>query len=360
MQSQSRLLQLPCELRQKILRCLLKSPDAFLPLDSDGQPWSQFEPEVSHVPLTAQLLRTCQQMYVEASQILYEENVLHVDITAEAGGWKSHAIDTITFRTFAGSFYAVPDVRQPENKHITQLGIDLAIGPNMHSSSDSLHRFCLALRRMPKLRLVVNFRYQMDIYMCCRTIESVCRGKDVTIQFESSDEDYVGFAIKSVDILRSCKGLRCRSVRFEGLSEKVLAGTTAREVMAVITGDQPYRDLFEWYHLFRSSLLSDDAIIDGFAETQHDIVSEMEHLSTMMETALIAGDADRFMHARVAMILEMKGALRQYSNDIIYDNFSNSNGTVGEAISLMADYVSRVADNYFATKTVPEMETRWQ
>lgn len=78
-QHASQLVQLPTELRVKILRMLLRHDDR-LPL---GRIWHSLPGHVGSycVELSSQILSACQVLYGEAYHVLYRENIIPVGFT---------------------------------------------------------------------------------------------------------------------------------------------------------------------------------------------------------------------------------------------------------------------------------------
>lgn len=74
-QSQSPLLSLPAEIRNKIYRYLMISRSGIIYLDPATFPRGEYdEPQVYKALIDTSLFRTCHQIYQEASAIMYREN----------------------------------------------------------------------------------------------------------------------------------------------------------------------------------------------------------------------------------------------------------------------------------------------
>lgn len=108
-QVRSRLLQLPAELRFNILRLLLKKSDTIRSAedcndhqyfdDKHTPEWFQKHPEYDTVNnLSSQILRVCQQLYVDGKAILYQENTLSIYCSSTSWDlWECCVLDTWTF-----------------------------------------------------------------------------------------------------------------------------------------------------------------------------------------------------------------------------------------------------------------------
>lgn len=98
-QTESRLLQLPLELRLKVLRYLHISDELFQALDvPNDYPSACVNRDT--VQLSTQALQTCQQLYQECCEVLYGENVISVNVCRSPTTYDSPS-EHVQLATFA-------------------------------------------------------------------------------------------------------------------------------------------------------------------------------------------------------------------------------------------------------------------
>jgi len=169
-------LQLPTELQLKVFRSLLKSDEPLKPLDD----FEFYKPQKS-TPLSAQLLRLCQKVYVECLPILYQENTLVIQFS-KSGDLQMLGISL--------RFLRYLQILEPNGLPIHLLNYAI------ESSASSPSKICPAnhvnaqyiVQIYPVLKRFRKFEVRVEVYAChaleicfttCRQLQDLLFGKDV-------------------------------------------------------------------------------------------------------------------------------------------------------------------------------------
>lgn len=258
-QNQSRLVSLPVELRVKVLRTLLVAGEPILSLAHYAARintrYKGAEKRYKEsVNLSAQIMPTCQDLYVEAKGILYEENTISVNPT-------THEFGSIRFRrrrnpvacAMLDAVVGIPDlieecepiqdlVKNQEQKD-PQQGAKLLKQWREHF-----------LRLYPALEQFRHWRIEFDITFdflahFVRTLSKLLLGKRVTIAFHGDLELRV-LSLKSARMLGPLKLLRCEHITIQDNFH----APVRHEIETVVESQLPIVDLYKEYAEFRKLL----------------------------------------------------------------------------------------------------------
>ncbi|KAK5947054.1 hypothetical protein PMZ80_001200 [Knufia obscura] len=224
-QSASRLLQLPPELRIKILRMLLRSSAPLAPLLEEKQ-----KPDERHsFDLSGQVLATCQVLHKDASMILYKENILTIKVVPADQDWglECYVVDA-----------RMDLVHEPHDLPLTEYDLlSIARSSNPKTHFEECYE---GLSQISNVRVILQPAYATrDIaFITCMVLQDLLRGKNVTFMTKISKHAKHD---KSEDgtWLLPCRMLRCQHIIFEGHEESCEA-----LVQEVTSSDEPPKDLF--------------------------------------------------------------------------------------------------------------------
>ncbi|KAK5084873.1 hypothetical protein LTR70_007815 [Exophiala xenobiotica] len=245
-QESSRLLRLPSELRLKILRLLHKAEK---PLNSceaipitqsslNGHAEALEDAESSIFELSGQVLACCQQLEIEASAILYGENVLRMRCTATSD---VHLLNIHCLGAHIQFERRLPYLNYEEEIHnfmSAYSGLQVydlisklpRFNKNPHSHVYSVvegllvYRFIKNFHQLSKIRnirLVVQYHGETDVFMACIALRAMLLDKNVVLvpRMTASGahiiQDGGGVVNPQLENLNPCRMLRCRSITFE-------------------------------------------------------------------------------------------------------------------------------------------------
>ena len=268
-QINSRLMRLPFEIRQKILRNLLKNSSSIRPqaaelLEHDiynvyrfsaGPPSSSWEASVrasfdrveEKVQLSSHVLGVCQQLHEEGAVVLYGENTLEVHEIAYSYG------------PYVLVLNAICKVRQHHYPLSERLqNNDRSQGPDMLSvagwrvaekASEDRSSECKSLadaypmiEKFANVHLHLQITDQFDLFDWCSFFDLFTRNKKISITVKLQ-----GTATEvPTDWFKSFRGLRCRAIAFPGVESR--NAESLAELKCAITSDQAAPDVFSLYH----------------------------------------------------------------------------------------------------------------
>lgn len=200
MQSQSPLLSLPAELRVKILRYLLGCENGLVRSFSEitynkhgytipfeeaprGSPESMatYQEQVGG----AQLLRTCQKLYWDGSNVLYKEQTAGIHVEYEGGRLNIGVLCRTIRLGHLEDEYEYED-EEPgwsywEIDHVVQAVPELKPG-ELQLISDDLR---LAAHRFPKFKLTIHPETIscLEVTLICPVLQGLLEANDVEIEF---------------------------------------------------------------------------------------------------------------------------------------------------------------------------------
>ena len=245
-QNQSRLIMLPGELRTKILRNLLYHTESIPCLF--GIYSHEFEERTQK---TAQLLRTCQQLQIEGSAILYGENTLDLCVdTSELDDDDPEWFGLDILDCFVG----LPNSDIELGPDDTLFSYCAAIPPCTQSTRRSFSRLLTiypSLVKFDKVSLDIHYSTQTGVFMACRLLVDLLFNKTVTVQpaFRGDDETIAEESLKSLCFLE-CKSLCLKGYEDSNLEE---AGTRKFKV----------NDVYHLWRQFSEELLPSLPLFDG-------------------------------------------------------------------------------------------------
>lgn len=227
-QDVSPLLQLPAELRIKILRSLLKKPKPIYARSSSSSSAKDGSDEFNQphdLELSSQLLRTCQQLYEEGRHVLYNENVLCVEYRPDTVDWLTGSTGTdiccvlgqhlnLPYRPFGlpcriSSFFEYARERDKVSERPSPVWHTMKL-PNY-----SLAQIYPALVAFRHITLEVRNPSKNRVFIACRVLHDLLVGKHVTMAFLETRSSRRSSEPTERDMgyVTGCGLLRCRSLR---------------------------------------------------------------------------------------------------------------------------------------------------
>ena len=212
-------MQLPAELRLKILRFLLRSAVPIYNLD-DRSAKTQHEYVELHqkleaqTKLSAQLLRVCQQLHHEGLPILYSENVLEITWSDASLSARAHCDDCYLCNILTYQIhYAVYCGKDPFWDELEVL--TTREYPFGHSDTrDSLVAAYPTIGRFQKFHVIVDVDDSHDIFYACRALRGLLHNKIVQLRFDTAngfDQEHLHYiepylhCLRCEDIMVDCR-----------------------------------------------------------------------------------------------------------------------------------------------------------
>lgn len=185
-------MQLPGEIRNMILRQLLKSPEPLLSRERfrSGNEQEDTQAYAAQVSLSSQIMRCCKHLYHEGSHILYGQNTLAVEL-----GDSCNILDTST--KLCAPFCELRDYARTYGS----------------SPTDQLITIYPKLLLFQKIVVdAKNLWEDRTAWTACRAISGLVKDKDVVVvPYEFDGDGRYGLS----DWLKACGGWRCHSIRFK-------------------------------------------------------------------------------------------------------------------------------------------------
>ena len=210
-------MRLPPEVRLIILRCLLKSKGPILSFDK----WHDLAGNIKNarskykrdLRRSAQVLRTCQTLWVEGYDILYRENTL--SLWCEQMGFQFEV--NVLKWTAEGLPCWMAD--------LTSSSIDLVdclLGTCFWGNKPLIKKHVPLVKRFEAYHIDVYLHHdeqngQEALFVLCRMLQPLLAGKDVTINITNDTDPEDPSEPHRLDLreLSGCKVLRCRSLLFK-------------------------------------------------------------------------------------------------------------------------------------------------
>ena len=301
-QASSRLLQLPLELRAKILRLLHKHSSAIKPLyfsfaaDMSGPSF-----DGKDLSLSSQLLVTCQQLYHEASRILFQENVLRIDVNV-IGRSKSHCLTVVDARiSIPYNIYSDwPSDLLPLCYHWVGTSYD-------RGSCSRIIQIYHSLTRFAGFEVNLYYADSRSTAVVARMLADLLRHKKVVVCLERHNGDVETW----VSDLLPLRFWRCQSLEFRGTDKYLEAEALGRKVElarlrqleTLIQSDEPIVDLKDEWHEFKDRFVSNGLRIDG---CDYDDKFHYNCEVGNLNDAMYACDAAWFETAKIDVLKEAK------------------------------------------------------
>lgn len=254
-QMQSDLMMLPAELRLKVLRYLLRDTEIFRAMSTDSvDKWIE-SPIPTTVQLSTQSLRACQRLYKEGIDILRWENVVELNFSMRAspGREPRRRFDDhrLRFAMFSGGFLA------RQSGYSASLDASYAAvlqdwtwrrETNARSDyfvSDELRSLAIAclesqmscMKSIQRLQIKVCYFTQVDVFIACQLLRHFCVGKSVVLELSKASGDE--HTMSELEAIRSCRGLRCHEIKFQGVSDTTENNLVMNETTSkIVSNDQ--------------------------------------------------------------------------------------------------------------------------
>ncbi|KAK5953416.1 hypothetical protein OHC33_005360 [Knufia fluminis] len=319
-QASSNLLQLPAEIRLKILRLLHKRAT---PIENFEDIYGRREEAEYHsytlgLSLSSQLLQCCQALYNEGQHILYHENVLVAQCSCPLNLGTEPPMCTMVDITFP-----MPAIHcnQQEEVHDLLSSAKYAARCTLNRGTcrkyqNRLLRFQPALLRFRQVRLIMNDMSPFAITSCCRVFRSSLLGKDLVIQ---APRDKYRDTVTITDHSKCFRWLRCASIRFEGWFPDDMG-----EDISVITSKEPVPDFF--WTAVDLALLLERNLCGHFSRSYNWHADEAQDMYEMW-SAVYANDATEFARLRKIILVkalkwkeqETRDKIREINRDAEYE-----------------------------------------
>ncbi|KAK5938489.1 hypothetical protein PMZ80_009460 [Knufia obscura] len=250
-QSASALLRLPAELRLKIFRNLFfkEEPIRSRREDLENDSGQTEDDYLDSLDLSSQFLRTCQQAYIEGTDILCGENILSlwIDKKVTAAGCQRQFLDVLDISICLPRSHELPrgqEVSLLDCAHTcsvveeeVQEGKEIVI-------VDWLAEIYPSLARFSKFHITHRFNVHGEVVVVARMLRRLLLNKNVIYNVVTTPFYY--------GLLAATRVLRCRTFEFEGLEEERLE---VAEHSRIITSRQPVHDTFEMWRSLHEDVL---------------------------------------------------------------------------------------------------------
>lgn len=225
-QEQSHFLQIPAELRLKILRLLSKKDKVLMSIketyETNGPSWQdEASTWYDELQLSSQLLLTCQILYREAYNVLYCENELGIYCTEiNRNEISSFVFDTMDRKVLKTRW----SIHSPLVDSIESSRLFAVYVPSPNSvcklPEDRLevvrkfHRFQVHFREYDDERL------PRQVCSVCMTWSVILRNKHV--RFRVRYQSFTSYSSITTAILEPCRMLRCKTFEFLGMPRDMM------------------------------------------------------------------------------------------------------------------------------------------
>jgi len=234
--------------------------------------------------LSVQVLATCQQLYLEGREVLYEENELCIYYGAEPMPYANgpdvdhcHVFDLSLPMpddlndTAGNALYLLDYARCKPEYQRSVLGV---------TKPQTTSRLYSTMTKFQRIRLTLHPSRQAGVWIACNILRELLFGRNVTI---------VANHMVKEDALGAFRILRCRSIdlRLEipGLEERVVT-----EITKTVTSHLPVNTLRAW-RLLKKNVLD---TVSQNGRSKHRSVGEEAVLLSDLETAARNYDVDRY------------------------------------------------------------------
>ncbi|KAK5941911.1 hypothetical protein PMZ80_005862 [Knufia obscura] len=251
-QDNSLLLKLPTELRVKVLRNLHVRHHP-IKIDWETSDDHKDIPKVDSFPLelSSQVLRTCQQLYIESHDTLYKYNTL--DIVVKPSGSGRTAILILNRRA---SFFSNMTLN---NLSGIQPFEELAAAAKERLKAEPMINYSV-LARFHQFRLEIRYRWAETIFKTCRILKDLLYDKDVRLALVGHHREY---NIKDVAGLRH---FQCRSMAIiQPELYTTLSASDIAEIEHNALATTPTTDTFMIWRQLKDNIIDTLHEIDGSA-----------------------------------------------------------------------------------------------
>ena len=321
-QQSSRLMRLPAELRLGVLELLLRSHPVIKSL-AELEDWRRAAGRLARnydrqISLSSHVLRCCQNLYREASDILYNSNTLslrfrrlHEDMVCD----------------FFNVSVKIPSHPLDYPKHEFQFAAYQSASRARLLQQPFVYTAQRVLTAFGRVEVVMPSDLPADIFIVCCILRDVCQDKYISIRAESfySEEP------EDVDYWLDCfTHIRCRSIEFNGL-----ARNKTLRIEEFATGDEAVVDLLPAAQELHWFLVQRNMMVEGFEAVATDmtlqdtvgdrtyrglrLMDRTEQLLTLWH-AVFDGDEEAFQ----AIWLEIISHTRQKLHESLQDYTSTT------------------------------------
>ena len=334
-QQSSRLLQLPAELRVKIIRLLCQSKEPV----PGRQKRIRIASSASHnCNLSAQLLSCGQLLYSEASQVLYKENVARIICCYAAGD------DEVLICGVIGQEQQVQVVRSA------------ARSPAHGLFSET------AATRFDRYYFEINLESLADIWSICYALQDLLWTKEVTIKLVPWSTS----AVHPADFTKPCRMLGCNRVTFR--EERLQNQSSVTEATKkIIESDAFVEDLYPAWSDLHKRILSSMPNMEDDEDVDERFSSEYEDDLAGLAYAVYICDSEVFTHERDVLLARTREWIykwedyRKYIADrkreqaqSLMEEANDIEGEVSEEVKHSIGLHEEVVEHYEAEATEEE------
>ena len=293
-QELSRLVQLPPEIKLMIFALLHKLPKPI-------EPQSPFLPnDIPHrynTQMSSQLFRTCQTLFLEASDVLYRENSLVINCTHTLLRWGGHQCDILNTSTPLPRSLFAPAVARPNLLSYARKSRTLRTKGHISDHSfRSLEKYYPSLPRFTKVHLRLRLSDGNSMMMACRLVRDLLMGpgRKITVSLIIPDRD------SPLDWLGCLKWLRCSTIQVNvnGAERHDLS-----DVVSIVQSKKQVPDLLPFY-VDLSRFLENhfgECYPHGLLGTTYD---EFEDATEALDVALYNNDPESFVLQKNLIIVK--------------------------------------------------------
>lgn len=258
-QQASPLLRLPAELRVKILELRLGSAAIIKPLTCS------MRESVGSAQRSAQLLRTCQQLYYEGQVVLYDNSVVAIEFEQRFEAYTCRILNSALH--LSNCFPIAPCTEEPSLLNGAR-AICRGEGPDGMWRRVEAERFIQLYPTLMKIRcfrVCIQWDSQESVFVQFRVLRALLENKHVTCVRRGL----------VVDWLESCKILRCSSFNFKRpgdprlyedlpiTSDTIARNTFLQDLQETITSRTIVRDTFLQWSDFMTNFVPKNRVDDA-------------------------------------------------------------------------------------------------
>jgi len=281
-QNKSPLLDLPVELRVKILRYVLRKAG---PITSLGEVRMTKVPRSScheiynaNATLSAQVLRTCQQLYGEGGEILYGENTLSICYS----GYRSRASgpdDLCHILDYTINLSA----SRIEKSCDTFITIQDYFGGHKSEMEPYTLRRYSQLAKFQHYRLKIRYMHRENILTACRVLQPLLLEKDVTLVPMELGGPLHRYHLKFT------RYLRCRRLQIEWPEGRSQDQDELARFEKVITGGTPVQNTYRIWQTLKFDVFDRLEVLYGttfpYSKIKVDEEDQHGHLNSLESAA---------------------------------------------------------------------------
>lgn len=235
-QNSSSPMRLPIELRLMILENILVYPAGIIDTyrhvcgESKRHPGGpqRIQAYLKHLQGSGQLLRTCQQLFIEGHSQLYEKTTLQIHIQGDN-------LIIMDVELYLGELEAQESVQLDllEMAHSTVESFKNTVKDEPIQGSRKTIRMYPTLRKFKHFNVNVDYEDQEEVFVACRVLRHLLHDKHATF----TPEPQWLTNRNATDFLEACAVLRCQSFTFNKFND-------IEHIRTAITSSTPVHDTF--------------------------------------------------------------------------------------------------------------------